>query len=60
MRDNILDGENTHTIYVIFRVYNLGRDNMGLKIYLDPATLSDSGALQFTAEGWSAVPGRNI
>jgi hypothetical protein len=48
--------ENLETIYAIFRVYNLGQDNMGVRIYLDPESLRLAGRLRFTAEQWSAVP----
>ncbi|KAK8076963.1 hypothetical protein PG996_003133 [Apiospora saccharicola] len=56
MQENTGTTGNSSTIYVIFRVYNLGQDNMGLKIYLDPEALRVSEALKFTAESWSVVP----
>jgi hypothetical protein len=56
MRDNALTPRNTDTIYVIFRVYYLGRAGMDLKIYMDPEALRLSGELEFTAETWSVVP----
>ncbi|KAL7624644.1 hypothetical protein AAE478_006214 [Parahypoxylon ruwenzoriense] len=56
MRDNVLTADNTNRIYVIFRVYYLGQDNMGLKVYLDPESLRLSGQLSFTAETLSVVP----
>ncbi|KAI1421444.1 hypothetical protein F5Y12DRAFT_767727 [Xylaria sp. FL1777] len=46
-----------NTIYVIFRVYWLGQENMGLAIYLDPESLRRSGHLKFQSELWSVVPG---
>ncbi len=55
MKDCTLSAENRDTIYVVFRVYNLGQDNMGLRIYLDPAAL-EASELDFTAETWSVVP----
>ncbi|KAK1512450.1 uncharacterized protein CCOS01_14690 [Colletotrichum costaricense] len=48
--------ENSHAAYVIFRVYNLGRQNMGYKVYLDPEELKRRGQLSFTAEKWSVIP----
>ncbi|KAI0424953.1 hypothetical protein F5Y09DRAFT_118782 [Xylaria sp. FL1042] len=45
------------TIYVIFRVYWLGQDNVGLRIYLDPESLRRTHQLEFTSELWSVVPG---
>lgn len=56
MKDNAIDAENRDTIYAIFRVYNLGRDDMGLKIYIDPESLRLSEQLGFTAETWSVAP----
>lgn len=44
---------STSVIYVIFRVYNLGQDDIGLKIYFDPGT---SGQLEFRAQTWSIIP----
>ncbi|KAL1863985.1 hypothetical protein Daus18300_007950 [Diaporthe australafricana] len=58
MRNNLIPGGDVRdVIYVIFRVYNLGCDGMGLKIYLDPESLRLSGELSFTADTWSVVPG---
>ena len=59
MRDNVLEVDNTDTIYMIFRVYNLGRADqpLGLKVYLDPETLRLANQLEFTARSWSVVPG---
>ena len=56
MKDSTLTEENRETIYVIFRVYHLGRDAMGFVVYLDPEVLKVSGQLEFTAEEWSVVP----
>lgn len=58
MQKNVLDSENTHTIYVIFRVYNLGRANrpLGLHLFLDPETLKLAGKLEFKAHSWSVAP----
>ncbi|KAI1327062.1 hypothetical protein F5Y16DRAFT_421235 [Xylariaceae sp. FL0255] len=46
-------------IYVIFRVYSLGQDNMGLEIYVDPEALRRTDQLKFRSELWSVVPGTN-
>jgi hypothetical protein len=56
MQKHVLTLGNNKTVYVIFRVYNLGRADMGLKIYLDPETLRFDNRLSFTAETWSVVP----
>jgi hypothetical protein len=40
--------QNQDTIYVIFRVFNLNNDDIGLKIYVDPERLKQTGELMFT------------
>ncbi len=58
IQDNVNGSDNTgNTIYVIFRVYWLGQEDMGLAIYLDPESLRRSGHLKFQSELWSVVPG---
>lgn len=44
------------SVYVIFRVFNLGKDNMAVRIYLDPAGLSLNDKLEFVPESYSVVP----
>ncbi|KAI1188940.1 hypothetical protein F5B17DRAFT_450976 [Nemania serpens] len=57
IQDNV-NGTNTGSnIYIIFRVYWLGQDDIGLAIYLDPESLRRSGHLKFQSELWSVVPG---
>ncbi|KAK2016841.1 hypothetical protein LZ32DRAFT_688797 [Colletotrichum eremochloae] len=56
MRDNVI-AEDSDTLYVIFRVYNLGQENIGLKVYVDPEALRLAGRLKFTGDSWSVVPG---
>lgn len=48
--------QEVNTIYVVFRVYNLGKDNMGLRIYVDPDALRRQDVLRFTAESYSVTP----
>lgn len=48
------------TIYVIFRVYNLGKDDMSLRIYVDPDALRRQGVLRFTPESYSVTPGDDV
>ncbi|KAF5497161.1 hypothetical protein CGCS363_v008052 [Colletotrichum siamense] len=56
MRNNLVT-DDSDTVYVIFRVYNLGQKDIGLKVYVDPETLRLAGRLKFTGETWSVVPG---
>jgi hypothetical protein len=60
-RKQMQDMSNTNlfgsrSIYVIFRVYSLGKPNIGMKIYLDPEELRRDGKLDFTTELWSVRP----
>ncbi|KAH8649338.1 hypothetical protein BX600DRAFT_474958 [Xylariales sp. PMI_506] len=42
-------------LYVIFRVYTLGRSSIGLRVLIDPEQMRQTGALQFTAESWAVI-----
>ncbi len=49
--------ENQMSIYVIFRVYNLGQRTMGLKLYMNPEAMRIEKTLVFQEEsGWSVRP----
>lgn len=43
------------TVYVIFRVYNLLSNNIGLAIFVDPWHLKDN-VLEFVADPWKVIP----
>ncbi|KAI3332631.1 hypothetical protein F4824DRAFT_474516 [Ustulina deusta] len=45
------------TIYVIFRVFNVDKDSIGLKIYMDPEKLRCDGLLVFTEQAYAVTPG---
>ncbi|KAI3323331.1 hypothetical protein HD806DRAFT_544090 [Xylariaceae sp. AK1471] len=50
-------GDGLHVpVYVIFRVFNLGKDNMDCALYVNPGVLEAQGALKFTSEKWSVTP----
>lgn len=49
------DNNNQRTVYVIFRVFRLGSDNVGLKVLVDPEGMRQRGELSFTAETWSVI-----
>ncbi|EFW99767.1 hypothetical protein CMQ_85 [Grosmannia clavigera kw1407] len=55
--NDVLYGD-TSKVYMIFRVFHLGQQNMGCKIYVDPAAADDCGKLRFTPSTWSVVPGQ--
>ncbi|GAW19639.1 hypothetical protein ANO14919_091280 [Xylariales sp. No.14919] len=48
--------ERQDSIYIVFRVYNLGKKSMGCAIYVDPDAMRVKGTLNFRAETWSVVP----
>lgn len=53
-----LDPKNPATeVYVILRVYNLGRRDMDMRIYVDPATMKREEKLTFQAESYSVSVG---
>ncbi|CRG88031.1 Cadherin-89D [Talaromyces islandicus] len=60
MRSHRLDAESPvaeSTIYVIFRVFDLGKDPTNLRIYIDPESLRVQGRLLFAPESYNVVPG---
>lgn len=47
---------NHHCIYVVFRVFNLFKDSIDMRVYVDPDIMRQRRDLLFTAESWSVVP----
>lgn len=43
-------------VYIILRVYNLGQANMGMRVYIDPASWEKKGHLVFDAESYTVKP----
>lgn len=43
-------------IYVVFRVYYLGKENMGLKVYVDPERLRQEERLIFSPSPTVFIP----
>jgi hypothetical protein len=52
----LVDGQPADRVYMIARVFNLGSSGMGLKLYLDPATLRANGELEFRADKYVVTP----
>lgn len=48
-------GHTSARIYIICRVYDLGKDSMNLKIYVDPEAHRQRDALLFAAN-WTVRP----
>lgn len=61
MRRMALDPTKPATeIYIILRVFNLGQDNIGMRLYVDPATMKRNGQLKFDAASYIVTPGAEI
>ncbi|EEY19489.1 conserved hypothetical protein [Verticillium alfalfae VaMs.102] len=43
-------------VYMILRVCNIERSDIGMCVYMDPERLRVDGRLEFTGETWSVVP----
>lgn len=56
MRSHVFRPGKNDVIYVVFRVFNLGHTDVGLKIYVDPETLRLEEKLKFIPETWMVVP----
>ncbi|OCK73843.1 hypothetical protein K432DRAFT_364328 [Lepidopterella palustris CBS 459.81] len=48
--------ENPDSIYVIFRVFNLSKESVDFRIYVDPEVMRERMDLVFKEEAWSVVP----
>lgn len=46
------------SIYIVFRVFGLGGERIGLKLYVDPEALRRKRALDFNADKYEVTPGR--
>lgn len=59
-RMKLIPGQEPKEIYIILRVFNLGLDSMGMKIYVDPAGgRSFPAELVFEAESYTVTPYKN-
>jgi hypothetical protein len=59
MRDYTLTpGQTAPNIYIIFRVFNLSRDNLNVKLYVDPEAHRLRGDLVFESQNWTVRPRR--
>jgi len=57
MQENTNGNGNRASLFIIFRVYNLGMESgeVGLKILADPEAMRVRGELEFAIESWSVV-----
>jgi len=49
--------DNQGEIYAIFRVFNLGTESTGLRIYIDPEQQRRAGKLKFMTDQFRVIPG---
>jgi hypothetical protein len=49
--------EPVHEVYVILRVFNLDKDNIDMRVFVDPEGMRERKQLVFTAESYSVIPG---
>ena len=48
-------GQSSPEIYVIFRVFHLGEQGIGLKVMVDPKGLERGGELEFEADTYTVL-----
>jgi hypothetical protein len=53
---DLMEGE-VNAVYLLMRVFNLGRAGMGFKLYLDPADMRRKGGLIFRSDQYEVLPG---
>ncbi len=51
----LVQGRVSLVIYVIFRVYNLGRDSLSMRVYVDPEAHRGRD-LAFAEHTWAVTP----
>lgn len=55
-RMTLTPGQSAGEIYIVCRVYNLGRDNLNVKLYVDPEAYRLRNELAFEAQSWTVTP----
>jgi hypothetical protein len=55
-RMRLTDEEVSPEVYIIFRVFNLDKDTIDMRLYVDPKGIEDGGVLAFTPESYSVLP----
>ncbi|KAK4445770.1 hypothetical protein QBC34DRAFT_412648 [Podospora aff. communis PSN243] len=55
MQENTNENGNRASVYMIFRVFNLEAEDVGLRVLVDPESLRTRDQLSFTVESWSVV-----
>ncbi|RBA17408.1 hypothetical protein FPRO05_02132 [Fusarium proliferatum] len=60
LMQQIHHNEDHSEIYMVFRVFQLDSDEIGLCVYTDPEKLRQDGRLLFKGQAWSITPGPNM
>ncbi len=61
MKHMALTSETAATeIYIILRVFNLGQDSIGMRLYVDPMTMKREGQLLFEPSSYIVTPGVEV
>ena len=47
-------------IYIIMRVFNMGQNNIGMRLYIDPATMELERKLKFEPDHYVVTPGPTV
>jgi hypothetical protein len=52
----LVDGEVSPKIYILFRVYDMGKDTLNVKIFVDPEAHRRGRSLTFIEHTWAVKP----
>jgi hypothetical protein len=55
-RMRLKQGEISSEVYIILRVFNLDKDTIDMRLYVDPKGVEEGGDLVFTPESYSVLP----
>jgi hypothetical protein len=59
-RMRLITGEVSLEVYIIFRVFNLDKETIDMRVYVDPKGIEEGGDLIFTPESYSVLPAGSI
>lgn len=52
-------GEVSPEVYIIFRVFNLDKEGIDMRLYVDPKGVEEGGEVVFTPESYPVLPSAN-
>jgi hypothetical protein len=55
-RVRLREGQASPEVYIILRVFNLDKDTIDMRLYVDPKGIEERGDLVFTPESYSVLP----